>query len=117
MQHIPGVKEIQSLLKQFEKAGMLLSTGAEVVDFSGDLFNVTGSTDDPAAVDDHQNRSWKQLLIHLAGVDKDASCYVTNIVPDSESSHPNFSVGGHMTTNSNGVMEEGDFCYLMPLCS
>ncbi len=88
----------------------LFSTGANVVEFSDVLYNVDGSSDDPNI----NGLSWKQLLIEN-GVD--GNCYVTNIVPPSGTSHPRFSVGGHMTVNSDGSVAAGGTCYLMPLCS
>ena len=88
----------------------LFSTGAEVVDYSGELFNVDGSSDDPPI----NGLSWKGLLIENL---IEGNCYVANITPPMQSSHPKFSVGGHMTTNRDGSVEHGGICYLMPLCS
>lgn len=85
----------------------LLSTHAEVVDYHGTLYNISGSSDDPLI----DGVSWKQLLAHngIGG-----NCYVK--VTQSQGSHPEFSVGGHMTPNSDGSVERGSECYLMPLC-
>lgn len=90
----------------------ITSTGATVVNFSGGLYNVKGSTPDPKRVPGHENEAWKQLLISY-GID--ANCYVTN--PNAGGSHPDFSVGGHMTMNSDGSVGKDKLCYLMPLCS
>ena len=87
----------------------LYSTGAQLVNFSGPLYNVDGSSSDPNV----NNESWKGLLLSH-GID--APCYVSNETP-SGNSHPSFSVGGHMTTDAEGQVETGDDTYLMPLCS
>lgn len=91
----------------------ITSTGAELVNFSAGLYNVTGSTDDPKRIPDHENAAWKALLIAY-GISDSSPCYVTN--PGAEGSHPNFMVGGHMTTVQSGVVPVGGICYLMPLC-
>lgn len=93
----------------------ILSTGAQLVDFTGVLYNVTGSTDDPRRVDGHTGVSWKKLLNKYENF-SEASCYVTSPLPAITSTHPDFLVGGHMTTNSSGVVELGGVTYLMPLC-
>ncbi len=93
----------------------LLSTSAELVDFSDDLYNVTGSTEDPKAVEGHRGVSWKGLLIRF-GVPSDADCYVTAPAAPAPSNHPLFAVGGHMTPYSSGEVETGGISYLMPLC-
>jgi len=116
MQPTPGIEAVQLVLKHFAESRRLLSTGAEVVDFSGDLYNVTGSTNDPAAIPRHTDEAWKRLLISMAGLASDTSCYVTNVLATRGSSHPKFSVGGHMTTDPDGTVGEGGSCYLMPLC-
>ncbi|MEL7360853.1 MAG: hypothetical protein AAFN13_02165 [Bacteroidota bacterium] len=36
--------------------------------------------------------------------------------PSAGGSHPDFSVGGHMTPNKDGSVPIGGVCYLMPLC-
>ncbi|MEM6692763.1 MAG: hypothetical protein AAF664_25265 [Planctomycetota bacterium] len=101
---------IRSYLENFRDM-RLLSTGAEVVDISEPLYNVSGSTGDPIP---NGASSWKQLLIQEADL-AGASCYVTNDTP-SGNSHPDFSVGGHVTLESDGSVEFGGICYLMPLC-
>ena len=88
----------------------LFSTSAEVVDFGGVLYNVDGSSDDPE-IDGH---NWRNLL-RERGVD--GNCYVTNVQLPGRTSHPNFSVGVHMTVHQDGSVPFGDECYLMPLCS
>ncbi len=93
----------------------LESTGAEAVDYSGVLYNVSGSTNDPTHVPNHHGKTWRQLLIDF-GINANAQCYVTNYPAPNGSSHPNFSVGGHMTTNPQGHVAINGFCYLMPLC-
>ena len=88
---------------------VLESTDCEVVDYGGVLYNVRGSSDDP-----NLGGSWRGLLIRhgISG-----SCYVTEPAPDpSESTHPEFALGGHMTPNANGFVPTGETCYLMPLC-
>jgi hypothetical protein len=109
---MPISKEAQLLIDFVRKhEGMrLLSTSADVVEFTGVLFNVDGSSDDPE-IDGY---SWRGLL-RERGIDSD--CYVTNIQPLGETSHANFSVGGHMTVNEDGSVASGGECYLMPLCS
>lgn len=87
----------------------LFSTNATVVDVLGVVYNVKGSTHDPKI----GGKSWKQLLISY-GIDHD--CYVTNQNPPTGTSHSNFSVGGHVTDNSGGIVADGDITYLMPLC-
>lgn len=87
----------------------LYSTGSQLINFSGVLYNVDGSSDDPQL----NGESWKGLLI-ANGIN--SACYVTNETPPGNS-HPKFSVGGHMTTNENGKVEFGADSYLMPLCS
>lgn len=89
------------------------STGAAPVDYSGVLYNVIGSTPDPKKVPGHYGEAWKQLLISY-GIPATAPCYVTNA--GAEGSHHDFSVGGHMTVNSDGSVPTGGTCYLMPLC-
>lgn len=89
---------------------VLLSTGARVVNYEGVLYNVQGSSDDP----DIDGANWKELLIRN-GIE--SPCYVTNPLPDRNgTSHPDFQVGGHMTTNADGHVPVGGTCYLMPLC-
>lgn len=117
MEHPSVDNPIDFLVSQSKDLNGLFSTGAEVVYFSGDLYNISGSTHDPPEVEDHENLSWKRLLIRMAGLTEDTSCYVTNVAAPSGSSHPQFSVGGHMTTNPDGIVERGEDCYLMPLCS
>lgn len=85
------------------------STSAQVVNFSGVLYNVAGSTPDPPI----GGVTWKQLLINY-GIS--GNCYVTSPLPTTSTSHPQFSVGGHMTTNAAGTVPTGGHCYLMPLC-
>ena len=91
------------------KGEVLLSTRAFVVNVFDDVYNVTGSTRDPKI----GSRSWKQLLIDH-GINDD--CYVTNQKPPSRTSHADFSVGGHVTINADGSVQEGQDSYLMPLC-
>ncbi len=87
----------------------LYSTASQLVTYTGVLFNVDGSSDDPQI----NGQSWKELLI-ANGIN--APCYVANETP-SGTSHPAFSVGGHMTPNSDGQVAVGADSYLMPLCS
>jgi hypothetical protein len=87
----------------------LYSTGSQLINYPGVLYNVDGSSDDPQI----SGESWKGLLI-ANGIN--APCYVTNETPNGNS-HPKFSVGGHMTPNPDGKVEFGADSYLMPLCS
>jgi hypothetical protein len=89
------------------------STGATVVTYAAGLYNVSGSTNDPTHVPGNNGTAWKQLLINC-GIN--GGCYVTNVPAPIGSTHPNFSVGGHMTPNKNGMVPTGGICYLMPLC-
>lgn len=91
------------------------STGATVVNYVPGLYNVSGSTEDPAAVPGHMGRSWKRLLIEK-GISDTSECYATGPLANDGSSHPKFSVGGHMTPNADGSVSNG-LSYLMPLCS
>lgn len=87
----------------------LFSTGSRLINFSGVLYNVDGSSDDPEI----NGENWKGLLI-ANGIN--SNCYVSNETPEGNS-HPKFSVGGHMTPNEDGQVEFGADSYLMPLCS
>lgn len=107
-------EHIRLFIKRYANIG-LLSTGAKLVDFSDDLYNVAGSTDDPREVPENKGVTWKKLFFRFTNL-AEASCYVTNYIPEEESSHPDFSVGGHMTPNSNGIVSIGELSYLMPLC-
>lgn len=93
------------------------STAAAIVSYSGALYNVDDSTGDPLI----DGLKWKQLLITLSskstGCKIVQSCYADTPVATTGSSHNAFSVGGHMTPNSSGVVAKGGSCYLMPLCS
>lgn len=117
MPRIPGLDAVENLISTFARDNRLLSTGAEVVNYSGDLYNVAGSTPDPPAVPGHSHSSWKILLKEMANLHEQTPCYVTNVDPPSDSSHPLFKVGGHMTPNESGEVAHGGICYLMPLCS
>jgi hypothetical protein len=85
------------------------STSATRVNYSGILYNVDGSSPDPKI----KGESWRQLLI-INGIN--SNCYVTHPLPGGGTTHPQFSVGGHMTVNSDGSVPTGGSCYLMPLC-
>ncbi len=115
MNKIAGLDRMQAFVERFADVG-IQSTSAEIVNFSGDLYNVQGSTEDPQQVPDHKGDSWKKLLIEFARLGGE-NCYVTNVVPPNDTSHPNFSVGGHMTTQRDGSVAVGADSYLMPLCS
>lgn len=111
MDDIKGLAQVLEFVKHLGTG--LESTGASVTTFSGKLYNVDGSTPDPIP----SGGSWKQLLINLLSLSASAQhCYVTAPLPGSGTSHPDFSVGGHMTTNSSGSVPTGGKCYLMPLC-
>ena len=95
----------------------IFSTGAQIVSYSGDLYNVDDSTDDPKI----DGLKWKQLLITMSaastGCKITQACYADTPAAPGSSSHAGFSVGGHMTPDSSGVVATGGTCYLMPLCS
>ena len=88
---------------------IIYSTSAEKINLEADIYNVKKSTNDPE-IDD---KNWKELLIHY-GINR--PCYVTNQKAPTTSSHNGFDVGGHMTTNTNGIVKTGGISYLMPLC-
>lgn len=112
---IPGIDVAQEFVNRHSTA-KLFSTGAKKIEFTGDLYNVSGSTTDPKEVPGHKGSSWKKLLIEVAEL-KDSSCYVTEPPPEGKGkSHPGFNVGGHMTENSDNTVTNG-ICQLMPLCS
>ncbi len=96
----------------------LRSTGANIISYSGVIYNVDGSSDDPHQIPGSIGYSWKKLLLHYGiGSDSiDNKCYVASPLPTGESSHPDFSVGGHMTENPSGLVTYGGISYLMPLC-
>jgi len=110
METEPGLQALREFVTRYGDHE-LRSTGAKVVNYSGKLYNVSGSKDDPKI--DGQN--WKALLIS-EGIDAD--CYVADPLPKptDTTSHPDFSVGGHMTANPDGSVSKGGTCYLMPLC-
>ncbi|WP_341712966.1 hypothetical protein [Erythrobacter sp.] len=85
------------------------STGATAVNYSGVLYNVKGSTPDPKI----GGLTWKALLERY-GIS--GACYANTPTAPSDSSHPDFSVGGHVTPNKDGSVPTGGNCYLMPLC-
>lgn len=104
--HLNRVKDFVATMK----SKRMLSTGATVVHYSGVLYNVQGSTHDPKEVPGHEGLSWKSLL-KINGIE--GNCYVSE--PRGEGSHPDFSVGGHMTPNQDGSVSNG-ITFLMPLC-
>ena len=106
--------EIIAFIERYHGIG-LLSTGAKLVDYGGELYNVKGSTEDPKAIDGSRGASWKRLFDRYADFSEE-SCYVTSPLPNEASNHPEFAVGGHMTPNSLGIVEAGGVSYLMPLC-
>ena len=108
MQRDSVSQAIADFVDRFQGIG-IRSTGANVTDFDGILYNVDGSGVDPKIDGKH----WKALLI---GHGITGECCVTNQKPTKSSTHANFSVGGHMTENEDGSVEVGGKCYLMPLC-
>lgn len=94
---------------QVNQGKQLESTFSQVVEVQEDLYNVRGSTPDPKI----DGLAWKRLLIHH-GIDA-KECYVTH-PPTTGKTHPAFSVGGHMTSNADGIVPVGEESYLMPLC-
>lgn len=87
----------------------LFSTGARVVTYDQPLYNVKGSTPDPKI----DGKAWKRLLQNH-GISGD--CFADTPDAPSTSSHADFSVGGHVTPNSDGMVPVGSTCFLMPLC-
>ena len=110
----PLLKRLKDFVNNVPDYG-LRSTDQRVINYTGVLYNVSGSTEDPKEVEGYENKSWKHILIKSARL-ANAHCYVTNSNPPGESSHPKFSVGGHMTENSDGKVNYGADSYLMPLC-
>jgi hypothetical protein len=115
MASTPKEDQVRSFISQYADK-KLFSTGATLVDFTGVLYNVSGSTKDPKAVRDHKGAAWKKLLMEKSPAFAEAPCYVTHPPANQNSSHPDFSVGGHMTPNKSGKVEQGGVTYLMPLC-
>lgn len=111
----PILQQIKDFVRNVPEFG-LFSTDQKVINYTGSLYNVSGSTEDPKEVYGYENKTWKYILNISAGLG-DAGCYVTNVNPSGETSHPEFSVGGHMTENMNGKVIYGADSYLMPLCS
>jgi hypothetical protein len=72
---------VLDFVKRTEAIG-ILSTGAKVVDYKGGLYNVSGSTHDPKAVNEHRGRAWKALLIEY-GIRAESECYVSGEVLDN----------------------------------
>lgn len=104
-----GSDRLTEFVQRFQNVA-LFSTGATFVEFAEPLYNVSGSTPDPEI----DGLSWKQLLLSR-GIT--GNCYADAPDPGTGTSHPGFRVGGHMTPNSDGSVEIGGVCYLMPLCS
>lgn len=85
------------------------STGARVIDYTGVLYNTSGSSPDPKI----DGKNWKALLeFHGIG----GNCYADTPVAGSGNTHPEFLVGGHVTPNQDGSAPRGGTTYLMPLC-
>lgn len=91
------------------KGQFIQSTSAVVVNYSGVVYNVEGSTGDPKI----NGASWKGLL-QANGIN--GPCYVTAPAAGGHT-HDQFNVGGHMTLNADGSVLVGGSCLLMPLCS
>lgn len=85
----------------------ITSTAAAIVTYAGVLYNVDSSTGDPLI----DKLKWKQLLLTMSakstGCKIAAACYADTPVADKGSSHNDFSVGGHVTPNSSGVVAKG----------
>ncbi|MFQ6403146.1 hypothetical protein ACIDE9_00145 [Methylophilus sp. 'Pure River'] len=110
-----GVEVVRAFVAMY-RGKMIQSTSADVIDYPGVLYNVTGSTKDPKAVKGYKGLAWKALLKEYPDF-YETSCYVTNpILSKRATSHPGFDVGGHMTPNPSGVVQRGADSYLMPLC-
>lgn len=106
--------KIRTFLAMYS-GSFIQSTRSRIVDYPGDLYNVTGSTPDPKAIPGFKGYSWTKLLKSYPEF-SGSSCYVTNSLIGITSSHPGFDVGGHMTPNGNGIVVSGGTSYLMPLC-
>lgn len=115
MPELTALERVQDFFRRASQYG-IESTGHRVINYTGVLYNVIGSTHDPEEVEGYEGSTWKNLLVNAAGLG-DSPCYVTNEVPPNGTSHPNFSVGGHMTSNEDGSAPVGGDAYLMPLCS
>jgi hypothetical protein len=113
---IDHAKRLAQFVERFQSL-RITSTAAAIVTFSGTLYNVESSTDDPKI----DGLKWKPLLITLSagstGCKITQACYADTPAAPGTSAHPGFDVGGHMTTNSNGTVATGGSCYLMPLCA
>jgi hypothetical protein len=110
---IPGLQNVLDFVERSKGKGVE-STGARVVTLAATFYNVDGSTDDPKRIPNHDGVRWKPLLIAL-GINR--PCYVTHPIPGPGFTHPDFSVGGHVTTSSTGWVADGGTCYLVPMCS
>lgn len=106
--------KIRAFLAMY-RGSLIQSTRAQIVDFKDDLYNVTGSTPDPKAIPGFKGYSWTALLKSYPEF-SGCNCYVTSPLVGANSSHPGFDVGGHMTPNSDGIVDKGAVSYLMPLC-
>lgn len=105
-----GKAVLRAFLQQWGGGFQLRSTHSKLHFHHGVLYNVDGSSDDPEI----NGESWKGLLIRNS---IDGECYVTNVPAPADKTHPQFSVGGHMTTIKSGKVPRGGISYLMPLCS
>jgi hypothetical protein len=103
-----ATEQLKHFVEQFG-AMQILSTGARAVDYAGELYNVEGSTPDPHI----DGRNWKRLL-QAHGIS--GNCFADTPQAPDGSSHPGFSVGGHVTPDPGGRVAIGGICYLMPLC-
>jgi hypothetical protein len=108
MERAAAAEHLDQFVREFG-VSTILSTGARVVDYAGVLYNVKGSTPDPHVDGKH----WKRLL-QSNGIS--GNCFADTPAARAGSSHPGFSVGGHVTPNLDGSVPEGGNCYLMPLC-
>ncbi len=114
MDPIPGLAQVLAFVEQ-ARLHPVTSTGASTTTLSADVYNVDGSTQDPKHVPGHEDESWKELLIGYK-IPASSPCYVTNAPAPADKTHPQFNVGGHVTTDPNGGVID-DSCYLMPMCS
>lgn len=115
MTEIFDLDRVSNLIKRWEGI-TIQSTGARVTEYSGVLYNVSGSTDDPKSISGLIDSSWLGVLRNY-GI-KDEACYVTSPLPEKNKgkSHPLDIVGGHMTEIKSGKVPYGSHSYLMPLC-
>ena len=114
MDPIPGLAQVLAFVER-ARLHPVESTGAAPVTLTADVYNVDGSDTDPKHVPGNKGKTWKELLTKN-NIPDTSPCYVTNAPAPADKTHPQFNVGGHVTTDPNGGVID-DSCYLMPMCS